>query len=94
VADNDASKIRSEFKNKSVLTVEFDKKADIAALQKIQGVIRVNHSSGNHYLVEFDAKMDLRIEIAKYASLNGLLILQMNVQASNLENIFKDLTSA
>jgi ABC-2 type transport system ATP-binding protein len=94
VADNDATKIRSEFKNKSILTVEFDKKADINVLEKIQGVLKVNHSSGNHYLIEYDSKVDLRVEIAKYAAANGLLTLQMNVQASNLENIFKDLTSA
>jgi ABC-2 type transport system ATP-binding protein len=94
VADQAASKIRNEFKAKAVLNVEFDKKADLLALQSLAGVQRATLQTGNTYTIEYDSQIDLRIEIAKYAAANGLLTLQMNVQASNLENIFKDLTSA
>ena len=94
VADQAASKIRNEFKSKAVLNVEFDKKADLVALQSLAGVQRATLQTGNMYTIEYDSQIDLRIEIAKYAAANGLLTLQMNVQASNLENIFKDLTSA
>lgn len=93
VADNDASNIRKEFQSKSVLLIEFDQSIDIQQIKKMNGVQTVQQQAGNQYVIAYDSSFDLRVEISKYASKNGLLILQMNVQSSNLENIFKELTS-
>lgn len=93
VADNDAANIRKEFQTKSVLLIEFDQSIDIQQIKKMNGVQSVQQQAGNHYMIAYDSSFDLRVDISKYASNNGLLILQMNVQHSNLENIFKELTS-
>jgi ABC-2 type transport system ATP-binding protein len=93
VADNNAANIRKEFQSKSVLLIEFDQSIDIQQIKKMNGVQTVQQQAGNQYVIAYDSSFDLRVEISKYASNNGLLILQMNVQSSNLENIFKELTS-
>ena len=93
VADNDAANIRKEFQSKSVLLIEFDQSIDIQQIKKMNGVQTVQQQTGNQYMIAYDSSIDLRVDISKYASNNGLLILQMNVQHSNLENIFKELTS-
>jgi ABC-2 type transport system ATP-binding protein len=93
VADNNAANIRKEFQSKSVLLIEFDQSIDIQQIKKMNGVQTVQQQTGNQYMIAYDSSIDLRVDISKYASNNGLLILQMNVQHSNLENIFKELTS-
>jgi ABC-2 type transport system ATP-binding protein len=93
VADNDAANIRKEFQSKSVLLIEFDQSIDIQQIKKMNGVQTVQQQTGNQYMIAYDSSIDLRVDISKYASNNGFLILQMNVQHSNLENIFKELTS-
>ncbi|WP_430811544.1 MULTISPECIES: ATP-binding cassette domain-containing protein [unclassified Carboxylicivirga] len=70
--------------------LEFSAPADIASLQGIDGVVKVEQSDVATYQVQ--AKGDVRRQLFDYAVQNKLYILAMNRSEHNLEHLFHDLT--
>ena len=92
VANDKTEELQAQQKNQIVLTVEFDKTADLKDLQKIEGVIQVKKSHGNIWLFEIN-KDATRNNIFQYAMQKEIVVLSMQKEAQSLESVFKKLTS-
>lgn len=78
--------------NKQLVTVEFDKPIELSTLQSIEGILNVNKTKGNTYLIEAIAEKDIRSDIFQLAVKNGLSVLTLHKEEQKLENVFKQLT--
>lgn len=89
VADALVSELNAEDSRKTVIHVEFEADADIAALKKLEDVLEISQH-GKTYIVT--SKTDIRKEISVLASEKQWLILSMSVQKETLEDVFRELT--
>lgn len=89
VADALVSELNAEDSKKTVIHVEFEADADIAALKKLEDVLEISQH-GKTYIVT--SKTDIRKEISVLASEKQWLILSMSVQKETLEDVFRELT--
>ena len=92
VANDKTEKLQAQQKNEIVLTVEFDKLADIKDLQKIDGVALVKNSQNNVWLFEI-ANDAVRNNIFQFAMEKELVVLTIQKETQSLESVFKKLTS-
>jgi len=93
VANDKTQNLNQSMNNKTVLLVEFDKKASIEDLQKIKGVIKAIVKGPMQYEIHANTKTDVRPAISKFAATNNMSILALQKQTVNLENIFQELTN-
>jgi len=93
VANDKTENLNQSMSTKTVLLVEFDKKASIEDLQKIKGVIKAIVKGPMQYEIHANTKTDVRPAISKFAATNNMSILALQKQALNLENIFQELTN-
>lgn len=90
-----ANQKTSDMQGKSgivILNVEFDEPISANALKKIEGVKRVQHVDGGHYLIEASEAKDVRSDVFKFAVENGRTILQVQQEKAKLEEIFRSIT--
>ncbi len=92
VANDKTKDLQAQQKNQIVLTVEFDKVADVKALQQIDGVMQAKNSNGNTWLFEI-ANDAVRNNIFQYAMQKEMVVLTMQKETQSLESVFKKLTS-
>lgn len=90
VADDTTAHIQNKEEKNQTIFVEFEQTATRNQLRQIPHVSNVKHIDGNKWL--FEAKQDIRAEIAKYAQKNNLLVLTMRVEEKSMEDVFKELT--
>ncbi|MDB4533598.1 gliding motility-associated ABC transporter ATP-binding subunit GldA, partial [Vicingaceae bacterium] len=76
VANDKTEELQAQQKNEIVLTVEFDKAADVKELQNIDGVIQVKNSNNNVWLFEI-ANDAVRNNIFQFAMQKEMVILTM-----------------
>lgn len=93
VADDSTANIQSNKKELQIITVEFDKAADIISLNKLPFVHEVNSLGANKYKLFSNSTTDVRSDIFNYAVQNGLAVLTMQREEQKLEDIFKQLTN-
>lgn len=94
VANEEKSKIYSFLKKpRQVVKVEFDRAPDTAKLKEFEITGSVNHVIDNVYLIETQSDEDIRPLIFQFAVKNGLTVLSLQKQESNLEDVFRHLTS-
>jgi len=94
VADADKSVIYSKIrKTKQVVVAEFDKNPGEASIRTITGVVSARNSQGNTWILESDMDEDLRAKVFEYAVSSRLTVLSLQKQESNLEEVFRLLTS-
>jgi len=94
VADGDKDKIRSKILRQSVIIkVEFDNYPDEKELAAIPGIMSIKNSGNNILLIEAESTTDIRPLIFSFAVKNNLTVLSLSKQESNLEEIFRQLTS-
>jgi len=93
VANDKTENLNQSMSTKTVLLVEFDKKASLEDLQKIKGVIKAIVKGPMQYEIHANTKTDVRPAISKFAATNNMSILALQKQALNLENIFQELTN-
>lgn len=77
-----------------VIEVEFDFRVEEVALQKLSKVQQVNNTHDFTYELTFNTEKDMRSEVFDFAHDSGLKILQLNSKNKNLEELFRELTSA
>ncbi len=95
VANEEKSKIYSIIKRpKQIINIEFDKEPDQLLLAAIKNVFRVKHIQNNLWLIEADGDEDVRPALFDFAVKNGLMVLSLQKHESNLEEIFRHLTSS
>jgi ABC-2 type transport system ATP-binding protein len=94
VANEEKSKIYSFLKKpRQIVRVEFDRAPDTAKLKEFELTGSVSHVIDNVYLIETEADEDIRPLIFQFAVKNGLTVLSLQKQESNLEDVFRHLTS-
>ncbi len=92
VADDPIAALQNRISNKTMVTVEFLQKADVAKLKKINGVDGVNPLGDRQYELFANADIDFRKEVFDFAVSNQLTLLEMKKEVSSVEDIFTELT--
>jgi ABC-2 type transport system ATP-binding protein len=92
VADDKTANLLKGLTNVKVLTVEFDKPANIKKILTVDGIESAEKLSGNSYVLKSTSGSDIRQTIFKFAVDNGLAVLTMNMQEQKLEEVFRSLT--
>ncbi len=80
-------------RTKQIIHVEFDKQADESKLAEIKTISNVRMLKDNTWQVEADGDEDIRPAIFNFAVKNNLTVLSLQKQQSNLEEVFRHLTS-
>jgi ABC-2 type transport system ATP-binding protein len=94
VADEEKSNIYSRLKNPyQIVQVEFDKDPGEAALAGIENIKFVKPVKLNTWQVESEGEEDIRPAIFAFAVNNNLTVLSLQKQESNLEEVFRHLTT-
>jgi ABC-2 type transport system ATP-binding protein len=94
VADEEKSNIYSKISRPyQVVNVEFDKEVAEQALLGIPNVVRVLMKEKNRWVVEAEGEADIRPAIFSFAVSNGLTVLSLQKDVSNLEEVFRQLTN-
>jgi ABC-2 type transport system ATP-binding protein len=94
VANEEKSNIYSVIKRaKQVIQVEFDKEADPSKLMEIKNISKTIKLRNNTWQIEAEGDEDIRPAIFSFAVNNGLTVLSLQKQQSNLEEVFRHLTS-
>jgi ABC-2 type transport system ATP-binding protein len=94
VADEEKSEIYSKIKHpKQVIQVEFDRDTTVTSLAGIEKVSIVKRIRNNIWEIEAEGEDDIRPLIFNFAVKNNLTVLSLNRQESNLEDVFRHLTS-
>jgi len=91
VADDSTAHL-SQFRTGIIITAEFDKQVEIAALQKIKGISRVINESGNVWQLHAEGEEDIRPNIFNFAVKNGFTVLSLHREEQKLEEVFQQLT--
>lgn len=94
VANEEKSRIYSVLKRSGQsVRVEFDSNPAEEKLSMLEGVRNIKKIKENIYLVESDGDADIRPAIFRFAVDNKLTVLSLQKQESNLEEVFRHLTS-
>jgi ABC-2 type transport system ATP-binding protein len=94
VADEEKGNIYSKMKRaRQVIQVEFDKNTDDSLLLAIENVTVVKKVRDNLYVIEAESEADIRPLIFNFAVANNLTVLSLQKLESNLEDVFRHLTS-
>ncbi|MGQ9621161.1 MAG: gliding motility-associated ABC transporter ATP-binding subunit GldA [Bacteroidales bacterium] len=94
IADEEKEKIYLKImKAIQLIRVEFDKSPDEKALENMPGITSVKKAGNNIWLIEAESMADIRPHIFNFAVKNNLTVLSLVKQESNLEEIFRQLTS-
>ncbi|MFH0895429.1 MAG: gliding motility-associated ABC transporter ATP-binding subunit GldA [Bacteroidota bacterium] len=92
VADDLTTNLQGIARKKEMITVEFDGKAEIEQLKKLDGVLKVILMKENTYQVEAAQGKDIRKALFNFAVDNKLSILSQHREESSLEDVFRSLT--
>lgn len=94
VANEEKSLIYSILnRKKQIITVEFDREPDTGSFSALQGITVSKKINRNTYQVESEDDDDIRPHIFRFAVNNNLTVLSMQKTESNLEDVFRHLTT-
>ena len=95
VADEPKSSIYSKIKNPlQIIHVEFNSDPDSASLLKINNVLRASNIKPGSWVIEASGEEDIRASIFSFAVQNNLTVLSLTKKETNLEEVFRSLTSS
>lgn len=94
VANEEKSRIYSFLKNPGqIIRVEFDKDPGIKELSGIARVTSATRLEENIFLIKSESGEDIRALIFRFAVENGYTVLSLQKQETNLEEVFRHLTT-
>lgn len=94
VADEEKSKIYSVIKKpRQIIQVEFDREITETLLSEFASGGTVKQITKNIWNIEAEGEKDIRPDIFNFAVRNNLTVLSLQKQESNLEEVFRHLTS-
>lgn len=94
VADEDKAGIYTRIRrNRQVVIVEFDRDPDEKAIRSSTGAVVTRNIKPGLWAIESDEEGDIRPLIFSFAVNNNLTVLSLQKQDSNLEEIFRLLTT-
>ena len=91
VADDSTAHL-SQFRTGIIVTAEFDKQVETAALKNIKGISRAVNVSGNLWQLHAKGEEDIRPNIFNFAVENGFTVLSLHREEQKLEDVFQELT--
>ena len=91
VADKTLKDLHAD--KEQIVVVEFDYRVEDAFLLKLPKVKSVTNTHDFAYEITFSTSEDMRSSVFDFAHDNKLKILQLNQKNTNLESLFRDLTS-
>jgi gliding motility-associated transport system ATP-binding protein len=80
--------------HRQIIRVEFDKSPDRSELLRITGIVSAKPLTGGLWQVEAEGVKDVRPAIFSFAVQNNLTVLSLQKEESNLEEVFRHLTSS
>ncbi|MCB0623228.1 MAG: gliding motility-associated ABC transporter ATP-binding subunit GldA [Saprospiraceae bacterium] len=92
VADDPIDQLRRRIRGEAVLTVEFAKAIDRAALEKIPGVDAVTAMGERRFQLIAAAQRDVREAVFHFAVEQQTPLLEMQQEAFSVEDVFQRLT--
>ncbi len=92
VADSYLKNLKN--KDQQVVVVEFNYRVEEQFLQQLTKVVKVVNLHDFVYEITFDTQEDMRTAVFDFAHDNDLKIVQLNKKNTNLETLFRNLTSA
>jgi ABC-2 type transport system ATP-binding protein len=94
VANEEKSKIYSIIKKSGqIVRIEFDKETVYSSLMEIANVSAARQIRNNLWILEAEGDEDIRPALFAFAVKNNLTVLSLQKQESNLEEVFRHLTS-
>lgn len=94
VADEEKSKIYSVIKSrKQIIQVEFDREITESLIFELGLSDSVKQITKNIWIIEAEGEKDIRPDIFNFAVRNNLTVLSLQKRESNLEEVFRHLTS-
>jgi ABC-2 type transport system ATP-binding protein len=94
VADEEKSNIYTKLKRPhQVVEVEFDRNPPESELAGITNITRITSLKENTWRLESEGEEDIRPLIFSFAVKNNLTVLSLQKQESNLEDVFRHLTT-
>ena len=88
VADDRTEVILQKTQPVSLLEIEFEMPVDVALLNSLKGVSRVEPAGKNRYRLHSPAGTDLRSDLFEFAVKNNLKVLTLQKSESSLEDVF------
>lgn len=79
--------------SKTKITIQFKEKVHEEALANIPGVQHVAEIEGNKFTLTTASDEDIRPSIYQFSTENKLTLIQLNAEESNMEDVFRQLTS-
>ena len=92
VADDDTRILQQKTASGYHILVEFNKKADLALLNNLNGVTGVEMISANLYRITSNGELDIRQDLFKFAVDHQLAVITLQQESNSMESIFQILT--
>ena len=92
VADDPIEELQSRVVSEHEIHVSFERKVNLEALQKIEGVVKVTESSKEANTYKILAQVDARKSIFNWAVKENEVILELSKSQISVENVFRQLT--
>ncbi|GIV34718.1 MAG: gliding motility-associated ABC transporter ATP-binding subunit GldA [Chitinophagales bacterium] len=93
VADDTTERLQRHLTDKATVKAEFKEDVPLEQLKNIQGVSRVQRETSHQYLLYGNGSNDLREQVFRFAVEKGYTLLTLYQPESDLEEVFKNLTS-
>jgi ABC-2 type transport system ATP-binding protein len=94
MANEEKSRIYSLVnQSRQIIIVEFDKAVEACQISAVNNTFSVRPIKNNTWQIESDSREDIRPAIFNFAVNNNLMVLSLQKQQSNLEEVFRHLTS-
>lgn len=94
MANEEKSRIYSLVnQSRQIIIVEFDKAVEAGQISAVNNTFSVRPIKNNTWQIESDSREDIRPAIFNFAVNNNLMVLSLQKQQSNLEEVFRHLTS-
>ena len=94
VADAPTSELIAGQKSQGIIELEVAKQINVAILNALKGVDKVEHVSDVKYVIYSDQQIDLREELFDLVVKQDGKIISMNRKSQNIENVFRELTQS
>ncbi len=92
VADKPLKSLRDN--DEQIVVVEFDYRVEDEFLKRLPNVTKVLNPHDFTYEITFNTQKDMRSYVFDFAHDNNLKILQLNQKNTNLESLFRELTTS
>jgi ABC-2 type transport system ATP-binding protein len=76
-----------------VIQIEFDKEISAISLPEIENIRKISKIKNNTWIIEAEGEADIRPALFNFAVRNGLTVLSLQKNESNLEEVFRHLTN-